>query len=290
MQGTFKTYYQLMKPGIIYGNALPAIGAYCLAAGILGIQPASFAGMLIGLSLVIGSGCAINNYIDRDIDRKMARTKKRALAQGTVPGSHALWFAAVIGVVGFTTLYSLTTVEAVVAAAFGFVAYVLLYSLLGKRSSVHGTVIGSLSGATPPVVGYTAVSGTFDGAAILLFLIMVLWQMPHFYAIAMYRRDDYAAAGIPVLAVKKGMAASKRYIVGYITVYLAAAGSLTLAGYTGIVYLAAMTGISGYWLYLGLMGLGNSKNDMAWARKIFGTSLIVLLVWSVLLAVDSLLP
>lgn len=284
---TIQTYYRLTKPGIIYGNAITAIGGYLLASAFH-IDAGQFLGMLAGLSLVIASGCVYNNYIDQDIDRVMARTKKRALVNGSVSGANALAYATVLGLLGFLSLGLYTNPVTLYSAMFGLFAYVVLYSI-GKRKSVHGTVIGSLSGAVPPVVGYCAVTGSVDTAAVLLFLIMVCWQMPHFYAIAMYRKQDYAAAGLPVLPVKKSMAAAKRYILAYIAAFLAAASLLTVFGYTGYTYLVVMALASGYWLGLGLRVM-QPPDNIRWARKMFGFSLLILLVWAAMLAAGPFLP
>lgn len=281
-----KTYYQLTKPGIVYGNLITAAAGFLFASKWhIAVRP--LAGLLAGVALVIASACVFNNYIDRDIDKHMARTKKRALASGLVPAQSALAYAALLGAAGFGALL-LTNPLTMVIGAIGFVDYVALYGI-GKRRSVHGTVIGSLSGATPLVAGYTAVTGRFDLAALLLFLIMVCWQMPHFYAIAMYRRDDYAAAKLPVLPVAKSMRQAKIQIVVYVALFTAAAALLTVFGYAGYVFLIGMSAAGLYWLWRGVQGFGAAA-DARWARKMFGLSLMVMLALSAFLAAGSVLP
>ena len=202
-----KAYYLLAKPGIIYGNALTAIGGYFLAAkGIFDLS--LFLSMLFGLSFVIGSACVFNNIMDQGIDSKMARTKKRALVTKTIPEFHAVVYGSILGILGFLLLLCNTNVLTALIAFIGFIFYVIVYGIF-KRKSVHGTVIGSISGAVPPVVGYCAVTNNLDLGAFLLFIILVIWQMPHFYAIAIFRRDDYVAASIPVLPIKKGLFQTK---------------------------------------------------------------------------------
>jgi heme o synthase len=158
-----------------------------------------------------------------------------------------------------------------------------------KRLSSTGTLVGSISGAVPPVVGYCAVSGSFDLGALIFFLVLVFWQMPHFYAIAMYRRDDYAKAGIPALPVKKGLHVTKIHIMLYIIIYTLVVACLNFYGYTGKTYLAVAVGLGLIWLGYGLQGF-SSDNDEVWARKMFRVSLIVLTVTSVMIGLDSLLP
>ncbi len=283
----FKTYYQLTKPGIIYGNILTATAGFLLACR-WHIDFALFLGLIVGTSLVIGSACVFNNYIDRSIDKKMARTRNRALVNGTVSGRSALIYATVLGVVGFISLILLTNWLTVLVGVMAFIDYVALYGLF-KRRSVYGTIVGSISGAAPVVAGYVAVTDHFGMAALLLFLILVFWQMPHFYAIAMYRFKDYAAADIPVLPRVSGMFLTKIQIMSYIVAFTVACSLLSVFGYTGLVFRLVMliTGI--VWFVQAYAGF-KTKNDVAWARKMFFISLIVILVLSVMLSVGALLP
>ncbi len=287
MRQLLKAYYWLTKPGIIYGNALTAIGGFFLASKghfdfVLLLAAIS------GISFVIASACVINNYVDRGIDKKMARTKGRALVTGVIPARVALVYAAALGVAGFGILISFTNTITAVLGLIAIFVYVVLYGI-SKRRSEHGTAIGSIAGALPPVGGYTAVTGQFDTGALILFLIMVLWQMPHFYAIAMYRFDDYKAAGLPVLPVKRGMLAAKIQIMLYVAGFMGANILLTLSGYTGYIYLAVMTAVGAAWLWLGLKGF-KTVDGRKWARKMFFFSLLVVLTLAVMLSVGALLP
>lgn len=281
-----KDYYLMTKPGIIYGNLLTTVGGYMLAsAGRINLTLLS--ALLVGTSLVIASACVFNNYIDRDIDQKMARTKDRALATGQISNGNALTFASVLGVGGFLILVSFTNDLTVFIALFALVTYVVLYSI-GKRFTVYGTSIGSLAGAAPPVAGYCAASGRFDMGAILLGLILVLWQMPHFYAIALNRQDDYAAAGIPVLPLKKSIQFTKVAILLYIMSFTLSTQLLSLYGYTGFTFLVVMAASGLGWLWLGINEY-NTKTK-SWAKNMFKFSLIVILLFSVTLAATPLLP
>src|SRR5690348_2228318 len=159
--------------------------------------------MLAGLAFVMASGCVFNNYIDRDIDAAMGRTKDRALVVGRISKRAAFVYGTMLGAAGFGLLVFFTNMLTVAVAGTGFFFYVFMYSLWSKRRTVHSTIIGSVAGATPPIVGYAATSGRLDLAAALLFLTLVLWQMPHFYAIGIRRFGEYAAAGIPILPVDR---------------------------------------------------------------------------------------
>lgn len=282
-----KAYYYLAKPGIIRGNAITAIAGYFLAAGWQ-FNWQLFLAMLFGLSLIIASACVFNNYIDRDIDKLMERTKKRALVTNSISASSALIYGTLLGFIGALLLAVYTNTLTLLIALFGFFAYVVLYGYT-KRHTVHGTVIGSISGAVPPVVGYSAVTNRLDTGALLLFLILVFWQMPHFYAIAIYRLKDYAAASIPVLPAVKSLRSTKFHIVLYILAFIAASVSLTLFNYTGMVYfiVTALLGLN--WLRLSLQGFG-AKNDELWARKVFQFSLVVITVLCIMIIINPLLP
>lgn len=287
MRSAVQAYYQLTKPGIIYGNLLSATAGFLLAARgdiNLGLLVAA----LLGTSLVIACGCVLNNYIDRHIDAKMTRTKKRALVSGQISGSAAIVYGIVLGVLGFSVLSALTNALTVVVGAVGLFFYLVVYGL-AKRRSTLGTVIGSVSGATPPAAGYVAVTGEFDAAAGLLFLILACWQMPHFYAIAMFRAEEYAAAGLPVLPVKKGFRLTKIYIMLYIAAFMVAASLLTFLSYTGFVYLAVVTILGCAWFLKGLQGFRGQPHAV-WGRKMFLFSLLVLLGLCFILSVDAFLP
>jgi len=279
----FRTYYRLTKPGIVYGNALPAAGAFFLASRAhpnFGL----FAAMLVGLCLVIASACVFNNYLDRHIDARMARTQKRALPLGSISTRAALIYGTVLGLAGFTLLAVFTTWLATLCALAGHVLYVAAYGYT-KRRTPWGTEVGSIAGAAPPVVGYTAVTGRFDVAALLLFLVLVFWQMPHFYAIAIGRLKDYQAAGLPVLPAVKSLRTTKIRLVLYMFAFIYCSVALTTFRYTGFVYLLVMAIIDAIWLSLAFQGF-KATNDRKWARTIFKFSLIVLTALSVMMSID----
>lgn len=244
--------------------------------------------MLGGLSLIIASACVFNNYTDRDIDSKMARTKTRALVSGAIPERNAIIYAAVLGIAGGAFLALYTNLLTLAVALTGFFFYVVVYGYF-KRRSVYGTIIGSISGATPPVVGYCAVTNHFDVAALILFLILIAWQMPHFYAIAMYRRDDYAAAKIPVLPLKKGMRAAKVQILIYIMAFTAAAAALAVFSYAGYTYLIVAVLLGLTWLGFGLKDF-NTSSDKRWGRKMFFVSLAAITALSIMISLNAWLP
>ncbi|HUY62659.1 MAG TPA: heme o synthase [Candidatus Paceibacterota bacterium] len=279
------TYYQLAKPGIIYGNAVTAAAGFFVAAAGAPDFPL-LAATLIGLSLVVASGCVFNNYIDRDIDGRMERTKGRALVRGLVPLRASLSYGAVLGILGLAALVTLVNLLAALVALGGFAVYVFAYTILAKRRSVYATHVGSIAGAVPPVVGYVAALGRLDLGALVLFLILCFWQMPHFFAIALNRRDDYAAAGVPVLPVVRGARSAKLQSAWYVAAFLVATILLAALGYAGVAYLVVAVVLGIAWLGLALVGL-YADDDRRWARRMFVASLIVLTVLCVMMSVDA---
>ncbi|MDX1817217.1 MAG: heme o synthase [Marinobacter sp.] len=287
VKDVLRQFIALTKPGIIFGNSISVMGGYFLAAQGE-FNPGLFVAVLIGLGLVIASGCAFNNLIDRDIDAVMERTQDRPLVRGTITPATTFGFATALGLAGFTLLLGINLLT-VGLAVFGFAIYVGVYSLYAKRQSVHGTLIGSLSGAVPPVVGYCAVKGQFDTGALILLVTFCLWQMPHSYAIAIFRFSDYQRVRIPVLPVAKGVQTAKYHIVAYTVAFTASALCLTVAGYTGIAYFVVVLLMGLYWLKLGLAGF-RTREDIKWAKGNFGFSILTVCVLSLMMGINAYLP
>lgn len=282
----FKKYYLLTKPGIVRGNVFTAMGGFFLASrGTIDIP--ALLGALFGTAFIIASGCIFNNYIDRDIDSKMVRTQKRALVTGAISSRNALLFGALLGIVGVITLLVFTNLLSCLVAVTGFIFYVVVYGYF-KRASVYGTLIGSISGAIPPVIGYTAATHALDLGAVVLFLILVAWQMPHFYAIGIFRKDDYEMAGLPILPVKKGFDETKKHMIFFAALFLFGISLLTLFGYTGYLYLIVMFIVGGLWV--GKILQKEISDQNMWAKKVFGLSIVVLSLFSVIISIDFALP
>lgn len=273
-----KKYLFLTKPGILFGNFITTLGGFFLAAqGSIDVSLLHLT--LLGTTLVVASGCVVNNVIDQDIDTKMQRTQNRALVKKTISPTVALIYALVLGVIGFSILWFGVNGYAFLFAMIGFIVYVGFYSLWTKRTSIHQTVIGSISGASPPVIGYTAVTHQFDVAALLLFLAYALWQMPHSWAIAIYRFDDYKNAGIPILPVARSIYRTKIECVIYILLFAAVLNGLYCFGYTNVFFLITFNALTAYWLYLSVIGF-KAENDQLWAKRFFLYSVILITLLS----------
>ena len=272
-----KSYYRLCKPGIVYANLLTTIAGYLLASQ-LDIKLSSFSGVIIGFTFIVAAACIVNNLYDRDIDIKMERTKNRPSVTGAVPLINGAIMAAVLVLIGTFMLLIMDNVLTMMIGLLGFSVYTTAYTI-SKRRTYHSTLIGSISGATPIVGGYVAYSGRIDAAAIVIGLMMLVWQMPHFYAIAIYRDADYRSAGIPSMPITIGKRATAYWMLFYTLVFALLAMLLYRYAPVSIVYLLVMGLVSVCWLALNLSGLFSGRIE-DWAKRSFLSSLIVMLVMS----------
>lgn len=280
--------YRLTKPGVTYGNLITTVAGYLFAAnGLIGWPV--FIALTIGTWWVIASACVINNYLDQDIDAKMERTRRRPLLAGEVTGRQAVVFGAVLGVAGTLILAIFTNWWVVSVGVFGWVVYVWLYGALGKRQSVHGTLVGSVSGAAPILAGYVAVTNYLDTTGLLLFLILFFWQMPEFYSISIYRRKEYARANIPVSAVVRGVTATKRQIFAYTILTITCLLLLIASPLTSWTYAAVMIIFSARWLQIAAEGIV-TNDDNTWAKHMFRYSLVILVTLCASLALNPYVP
>jgi protoheme IX farnesyltransferase len=238
----------LTKPRIVLLLLVTTVPAMVMAAR--GMPPAWLVGAtLIGGMLTAGSANAFNQFLERDIDGKMRRTRARPLPSHAVGPRAALVFAILLGAAGFAWLALVVNLLSALLAASAIVFYVLVYTLLLKRSTPQNIVIGGAAGAVPVLVGWAAVTGTVEAPAWVLFAIIFLWTPPHFWALAMRYRDDYAAAGVPMLPVVRGEAATTTQIVTYALVLVAATLALQPVGGLGAVYVLAAAVLGGGFVY-----------------------------------------
>lgn len=280
-----KKYISITKPGIIVGNLITVAGGFFLASAWQ-VNITLLVTTLLGIALIIASGCVFNNIIDIDIDKLMNRTQNRVMVKGLISKPNALIYGFILAIFGSWLLYNFANLLTMLIALVGLFFYVVVYTLGFKRTSVYGTLVGSISGAVPPVVGYCAVTNNLDAGGLILFIILTLWQMPHSYAIAIFRFKDYSAAKIPVLPVSKSIARAKISMLIYTVLFAIAITQLYFWGYTGIYYLIASVGVGLWWINLAIRGF-KTDNDVSWARKLFGFSIIAIMILSVMMSVDS---
>jgi heme o synthase len=283
---TLQRYYQLSKPGIIYANVLTALAGY-LFASQFDIDLMVLLGLLGGLALLIAGACAANNYLDRGIDARMQRTQKRAVVTGKISATSALIYATATALLGVLLLSKTQNTVTVVLALIAYVDYVILYGYT-KRTTRHSTLVGTISGSIPLVAGYTAVAGRLDVVALFLFLLMAAWQMAHFYAIALYRKADYAAASIPVVSVVRSAEFTKAKIRDYELLFIAAALALLLSSDIGYIAGTLLMLLGAAWVYR-TVSLPKTTKPEVWGKKVFLFSLSVMLGMVALLAVGPLL-
>lgn len=280
---TLKAYLILTKPGILIGNLVTATSGFLLASKG-SFSAALFLNTLAGLFLVMAAASVVNNGMDIELDKKMKRTEKRPLVLGVITLSKAYIFAAVLLLIGCALLLKFTNPLTAFLAVLGFIFYIGIYTPL-KYKTYHATLMGSFAGAVPPVVGYTATTSQVDVIALLLFALLVLWQMPHFFAIAIYRFQDYIQASIPVLPVVKGIKRTQFQMVSYLI--LLEGVCLLFAPYTGYFFLIVSSLLNLVWLLLACQGF-KAKEESLWARKMFLFSLLVVIGLSFSLAISPL--
>lgn len=272
-QSNRQLWAQAVKTGIIKSNLIPMIAALMLALYtyelnfIDNIPAIIFA--FLGTAAVIAAAGAYNNVYDRDIDKIMPRTKLRPTVTGQLSAKQVLVAATLLLIVGLVLLYFATPL----AALLGFLGvffYVVPYTMWTKRRTIWNTEVGSISGAMPPLIGWAAVApDIWHPAAWALFLIMVIWQMPHFYAIAIRKKEDYAAANIPMLPVVKGE--RRTYIQSNIYLVLLILSSfLFLPLSSGLTIVSIILGI--IWLAMSITA-SKKKEQKKWANKMFAYSL-----------------
>jgi heme o synthase len=275
-------YVSLAKPRIIPLLLITALGGMMMAergwpsTGLVILT-------LVGGALAAAGAGAINCWIDRDIDGEMLRTRRRPLPDGRIAPAHALLFGIVLGLIAFIVLAFWVNVLAATLAVSGLLFYVFVYTLWLKRSTVQNIVIGGAAGAIPPVVGWAAVTHRVDLTAVYLFAVIFLWTPPHFWALALRLRGDYARAKVPMLPVVQGEAAARRQIVAYTLVLVAVTLAVVLTGVLGRVYLVGAALLGAGFIALAVVNL--LARRQRWSRVLFDYSIAYLgLLFAVMVA------
>jgi protoheme IX farnesyltransferase len=229
-----------------------------------------------GTALVVGSANALNMYLERFTDGLMERTRSRPLPTGRLSPDLALGFGLVLGAVAVPWLTFGVNAVTGLLAALALVSYVVVYTPL-KRRTTASLLVGAVPGAIPPLLGWTAVTGRVEGPGLLLFGVLFLWQVPHFLAIATFRRDDYQRAGLKVLPVERGDRVTRRHIVGYLVALVAVSLCLVATGVGGRLYLGAAVTLGAVFLGFGLWGLAPAAG-VRWAKGLFAISIVYLIL------------
>jgi protoheme IX farnesyltransferase len=282
-----REYFQLTKPRVV------ALLVFCAVIGMFlavpGIPPwrALVFGTL-GIWLASGSAAAFNHLIDERIDKLMARTARRPLATGKLNARQVLVFAAVLGIISMVILAALVNVLTAWLTFGGLIGYALVYTAYLKRATPQNIVIGGLAGAIPPVLGWTAVTDALHPFPLQLCLIIFVWTPPHFWALAIFRRDDYARAQIPMLPVTHGVRYTRWQILLYTVLLVIVSLLPSITGHSGLIYFggAAVLGVGFLYYAFRLM----NPPDEFFAMRVFKYSVIYLMALFAFLLTDHWLP
>jgi protoheme IX farnesyltransferase len=279
-------YFELCKPRVVYLIVFTAVVGMLLA--VPGWPPlnAVVAGTL-GIALAASSAAAINHLLDQRIDAVMARTRDRPLPSGQLGARQVLWFALILGVVSMILLVVWVNPLTAVLTFFSLIGYAIIYTLWLKRATPQNIVIGGAAGAAPPLLGWTAVTGSIDPGALILFLIIYAWTPPHFWALAIHRRHDYAAVDIPMLPVTHGVQFTRWHILFYTILLIIVSILPFLTGMSGLLYLSGVTVLNIGFLWYALRML--SGKDESLPMQTFGYSIIYLMLLFVFLLADHYL-
>ena len=249
---TWRDYLEITKPKVVLLIVFTAIVGTLLAVPGMPPVPALLWGNL-GIGLAASCAAAINHVLDQKIDEKMARTRHRPLATGVLGSRAALTFAGALGVMSMLILWFLVNPLTAVLTFFSLIGYAVIYTVWLKRATSQNIVIGGAAGAAPPVLGWAAVTNSIDPNALLLFLIIFIWTPPHFWALAIARRDDYARAEIPMLPVTHGVAYTRLQVLLYTILLVLVTVLPVLTGLCGIIYILAATVLNAMFLYYALV-------------------------------------
>lgn len=282
----WRDYMELCKPNVVALMILTSfIGMLLASPGWIPWQILVLGNL--GIALCAGSAAAVNHVVDRHVDQKMARTVNRPIARGRVSPRSAISFAALLGALGMAILwFGVNPLTAWLTLA-SLVGYAFIYTLFLKRATPQNIVIGGLAGAAPPLLGWTAVTGQVDGYALLLVLIIFAWTPPHFWALAVHRRKEYAKADIPMLPVTHGEHYTKIHILLYTFILLAVTLLPFATGMMHFVYLAGALVLDGIFLYYSVMMLVSSKPGLGMAT--FKYSIVYLMLLFIVMLIDHYL-
>jgi protoheme IX farnesyltransferase len=285
--GSVRDYVTLTKPRIM--TLLLLTGLCGMIVGAQGLPPLWLVAVaMLGLALACGGASALNHVLDADIDRLMGkRTRSRPVAAGRVPAPYALEFGLALSALSFVLLAGAVNVLAAVLALAGNLFYVLVYTRLLKRSTPQNIVIGGAAGAVPPLVGWAAATGDLTWPALVLFAVVFLWTPPHFWALALLIKRDYAAAGVPMLPVVRGEDETARQIVLYTVALVAFTLAPALWGQFGLVYLVAAGALGAVFLWLARRL--RRERTPARASLVFHYSLLYLALLFVAMALDAVI-
>ena len=215
-----RSYYHLCKPNVVFMMLITSLIGSLLATNGSNFNPLLILISLIGIGLCAACAAAINQVVDQKVDANMSRTSERPIPQGEISSSKAISFAIVIGLIGYAILYRYVNALTAYLTIASLIGYAIIYTVFLKRATPQNIVIGGLAGAAPPLLGWSSITGSIDPNALLLVLIIFAWTPPHFWALAIHRKDEYAKENIPMLPVTHGISFTKLQIILYTIIML----------------------------------------------------------------------
>jgi protoheme IX farnesyltransferase len=279
----FHEFYELCKPRVVMLIVFTAIIGMFLA--VPGLPPISaLVWGTVGITLQAAAAAAVNQIIDRNVDARMARTCGRPLVTGTLGMTESIAFATVLGLTGFAVLWFLVNPLTAVLTQLTLIGYAGVYTLFLKRATPQNIVIGGAAGAAPPVLGWVAVTGHVDPHSLLLFLIIFIWTPPHFWALAIERRDEYAKVDIPMLPVTHGIEYTRIQVLLYTVLLLITSILPTIFGMSGLIYLVGALALGAVFLYYAILLKFAPRPGLP--MKTFGYSIVYLMGIFTLLLLD----
>ena len=282
----FQNYIKLTKPRIIPLLLITAIGGMLLGAKEIP-NITTILTVLIGGSLASGGASSINQYLEHDIDTKMSRTNDRPIATGTIKPINALIFGIVLNIISLFVFIIYTNLLSGLLAIGATIFYVVIYTIILKRSTHQNIVIGGAAGAIPPIIGWTAVTGSIGIPALILFAIIFIWTPPHFWALSLILKDDYAAAKIPMLPVVHGIEKTKKEIFKYSILVFITTLTLIFAENIGMIYMIPTFVLGLFFIYLSWDLL--KSEEIKKAKSLFYYSMLYLSIIFIAIMIDSLI-
>ena len=280
------SFLNLCKPKIVLLLTLTALVGMLLTIEFYSNIFSSLASLL-GFALLAASSASLNQIFDRESDKNMERTKKRPLATGDITLTQALIFTAILLFIGSSLLLYFSNLLTLFITTFGFIFYSLVYTIYLKWSTPQNIVIGGLSGALPPLIGWTAVTNEISLLPLILVLIIFLWTPPHFWPLAIDRMDEYKKEGVPMMPIAKGVSRTKKEMIIYAVLLLGASLAPFFYGLTGYFYLISTTALNFYFIYLCIEYLNDEKNQLS--MKIFNFSVRYMLLFFLATYIDFLI-
>tara|TARA_B100000900_G_scaffold219560_1_gene186119 strand:+ start:239 stop:1099 length:861 start_codon:yes stop_codon:yes gene_type:complete len=280
------SFIELCKPKIVLLLTVTALVGMLLTVEFYSNVFDSMASLL-GFALLAASSAALNQIFDRESDKNMARTKGRPLASGEISLFQALTFTAILLFVGSSLLLYFSNLMTLMITTFGFIFYSLVYTIYLKWATPQNIVIGGLSGALPPLIGWTAVTNEISLLPLILVLVIFLWTPPHFWPLAIDRLEEYKKEGVPMMPIAKGVTRTKKEMVVYAVLLLGASLAPFFYGLTGLFYLISTTALNLYFIYLCIAYLGDKENTLS--MKIFNFSVQYMLLFFLATYIDFLI-